>query len=98
MYIFTITKLHFLIINMFIIYIFALIYKKYGNDTHFYFQDKKNKMTMIDSLYFSLNTYSTIGNNDIYAKSNFIKKIISIQIFCLISMVILLGCSSIEIK
>lgn len=98
MYIFTITKLHFLIINIFIIYVFALIYKKYGNDKNFYFQNEQNEMTMTDSLYFSINTYSTIGNNDIYAKSKFIKKIIMIQIFCLISMIILMGCSNIEIK
>ncbi len=97
MYIFTITKLHFLIINMFIIFIFALLYKKYGNPSHFYFRNKKDKMNMTDSLYFSLNTYSTIGYADVYPKSDFMKKIIMAEIVCLISMIILLGCSNIEI-
>jgi len=98
MYIFTITKLHFIIINMFIIILFALIYNKYGNEKHFHFQNKQNEMSMTDSIYFSINVYSTIGNADIYAKSKFMKKVVMIQIFFLICMIILLGCSNIESK
>ena len=97
MYILTINKVKFLLINIFIIFIFALIYKKYGNIQHFYFTTKEHQMDMTDALYFSFNTYSTIGNNDVYPKTNFMKKIIMVQILCLISMIIVLGCSNIQI-
>ena len=98
MIILTITKLYFLIINIVIIYLFALIYNKYGNEKHFHFLNKQTEMSMTDSIYFSINVYSTIGNADIYAKSKFMKKVVIIQIFFLICMILLLGCSNIESK
>lgn len=91
MYILTLSKIQFLLINISVIFIFALIYKKYGNKNHFIFIDKKqNDMNFIDALYFSANTYITIGNNDIHAKTNFMKKIIMCQLLILLISIIMI--------
>lgn len=91
----TTNKIHFLILNIGIIVMYGLIYKKYGDNTHFYFTNKEKKMDMIDALYFSATTYVTIGNNDIYPKTQFMKKIILSQIFFLLGSLILIGYSHI---
>lgn len=89
---FTITtnKINFLLLNISIILLFAIIYKKYGNINHFYFSNKIKQMDITDALYFSASTYTTIGNSDIYPKSKFMKKIILFQIlFLLCSLIII---------
>lgn len=91
MYILTLSKIQFLLINIGVIFIFALIYKKYGNENHFTFTDKTQKsMDFTDALYFSANTYITIGNNDVHAKTNFIKKIIMCQLLILLMSIIMI--------
>ena len=91
MYLLTFSKIQFLLLNIGIIFIFACIYKKYGNEKHFIFSDKKQKeMDFTDALYFSANTYITIGNNDIHAKTNFMKKIIMVQLLLLLMAIIMI--------
>lgn len=92
MYTLNISKLEFLLINILIILIFGFIYKKYGNEKHFYFVNKNKKnLNSIESIYFSANTYITLGNNDIYPKSKLIKSIILTQIFILMIAIIMLS-------
>jgi len=98
MYILNLTKIQFLLINIFVIFIFALIYKKYGDEKHFYFTNKKHEMDLTDALYFSANTYVTIGNSDIIPKTNFMKKIIMIQIFILMIALIMMSSQYIKIN
>lgn len=89
---FTITtnKINFLLLNIGIILLFAIIYKKYGYINHFYFSNKIKQMDIIDALYFSASTYTTIGSSDIYPKSQFMKKIVLLQIlFLLCSLIII---------
>jgi hypothetical protein len=94
MYTLNLTKLEFLIINIVVIFIFGLIYKKYGDEKNFIFLNKKKQMDLTDAIYYSANTHITIGNNDIHPKTKFIKKIIILQIFILlITIVILSSCN-----
>ena len=97
MYILTITKIQFILINVFVVFLFGLFYKKYGTVQHFYFINNEQYMNTTDAMYFSLNTYATLGNNNIYPKTTFMKKIIMLQIFCLLCMIVILGCSNIKI-
>lgn len=91
MYLLTLSKIQFLLLNIGIIFIFALIYKKYGNEKHFTFSDKEQKqMDFTDALYFSANTYITIGNNDVHAKTQFMKKIIMCQLLLLLMSIIMI--------
>jgi hypothetical protein len=91
MYILTLNKLQFLALNIIVIFLFGLIYKHYGNDKHFIFLNKNKHMNFTDALYFSANTYITIGNNDTYPKTKFMKKIIMIQMLILIVSLIMLS-------
>jgi hypothetical protein len=53
MYTLTFSKLQFFLINIGVIFIFALIYKNYGNQNHFTFTDKNQKsMDCTDAIYF----------------------------------------------
>jgi hypothetical protein len=91
MYILTFSKLQFLLLNIVIIIIFALVYKKYGNENHFIFlNEHQTEMDFTDALYFSVNTYTTVGNNDIHAKTKFMKNIIMLQLFTLLMITILI--------
>jgi hypothetical protein len=91
MYIITFSKIQFLLLNIGIIVIFALIYKKYGNTTHFIFTNKnQTQMDFTDALYFSSNTYITTGNNDIHAKTDFMKRIIMLQLLLLLMAIIMI--------
>ena len=89
---FTITtnKINFLLLNIGIILLFAIIYTKYGNHNHFYLKNTIKQMDMTDAIYFSASTYTTIGSSDIYPKSRFMKKIMLLQIlFLLCSLIII---------
>jgi hypothetical protein len=86
-----INKFHFLLLNITLICIFSLIYKSYGNTKHFIFLIKNQKhMTFTDALYFSINTYVTTGNNDVYPKTKFMKNIIIVQLLLLIVSIIMI--------
>ena len=99
MYILSLTKIQFLLINIFVIIIFGFIYKKYGNNDHFVFLNNKKSMNFTDAMYFSATTYVTIGNNDIYPKTSFMKKIIMLQMLTLIiSLLMLNSCQKFLIK
>jgi hypothetical protein len=91
MYILNLTKLQFIIINIFVIFIFAFIYNIYGSSDNFIFMNGQKNMDMTESLYFSAITYSTIGSNTIYPKTKFIKFIIMIQIIILLISIVMLS-------
>ena len=48
-------------------------------------------MDLTDALYFSANTYVTIGNNDVIAKTKFMKSIIIAQILILLVTLVMLS-------
>ena len=91
MYTLNLTKIEFLIINLFIILIFGLIYTHYGTEEYFSFYNNKTNMDFTDGLYFSANTYITIGNSDIYPKTKYMKCVIMIQIFFALITIIMLS-------
>jgi hypothetical protein len=91
MFILSLTKIQFLLINILVIFLFGLIYKKYGNEEHFGFINKQKNMDLTDAIFFSANNYATIGNYDVYPKTKFIKRIILVQIFILIITLIMLS-------
>ena len=91
MYTLSLTKIQFLILNLFVIIIFGLIYRHYGTQDNFIFLNKEKNMDLTDAIYFSANTYVTIGNYDIYPKTKFMKRLIMIQIFILLITLVMLS-------
>lgn len=87
----SLSKIQFLLINVLIIFIFGLIYKKYGNENNFVFINKEKKMNLTDAIFFSANNYVTIGNYDVYPKTQFMKRIILVQILILMIMLVMLS-------
>ena len=93
MYELQITRTNFLLVNFLIILLYSVIYYTYGNPNHILIKhdnkDKdKDKLTYIDSLYFSVLTYSTLGSSQYLPHSNFMKLINMSQIIILIIMFI----------
>ncbi len=91
MYELQITRTNFLLVNFLIILLYSVIYYTYGNPNHILVKhDNKDidKLTYIDSLYFSVLTYSTLGSSQYLPHSNFMKLINMSQIIILIIMFI----------
>jgi len=65
----------FVVMNMFILVIFASVYKSLGKD-HF-----SEEMTWTNSFYFAFVTQSTTGYGDILPKTSVCKWIVSLHIF-----------------
>ncbi len=91
MYELQITRTKFLLVNFLIILLYSVIYYIYGNQNHILIKHDnkdKDKLTYIDSLYFSILTYSTLGSSQYLPHSNFMKLINISQIIILIIMFI----------
>jgi hypothetical protein len=90
MYALHMTKINFLLLNFLIILVYSLIYYLYGDRDNFIINQKnQNKLTFIDSLYFSTVTYGTHGTTEYIPKSNFMKIINLTEIYVMISMLVL---------
>ena len=81
-------KIVYINVNLFLIFIFSLIYWHYGTPENLTFNpqfaDTDNNITYLSALYFSCTTHSTVGYGDITPKSKFMQFIITIHLIILI--------------
>jgi hypothetical protein len=84
-------KVNYLLVNILIVCVFAVLYWLLGNKEHFVFNDGLNQteMSPVCALYFAINTHCTIGFGDIMPKSNIIRTIIIFQCVCMIGFLFL---------
>jgi hypothetical protein len=83
-------KLIYIYVNLFLVFIFSLIYWYFGTSENLKFDEycadknNKNNISYLSALYFACSTHSTVGYGDITPKSKFMQTIIIIQFIILI--------------
>ena len=83
-------KIIFVYVNLFLIFIFSLIYWYYGTSENLTFgpqfadDNNNNNISYLSALYFTCTTMSTVGYGDIAPKSKLMQIIVIIQQIILI--------------
>jgi len=83
-------KIQFLIINLSLIFIFALIYWLCGTQENFKILYSEPNLSYLDALYFSFITHSTIGYGDIVPISPLMRCITILQTICIFAYIFLI--------
>ena len=81
-------KLIYIYVNLFLIFIFSLIYWYYGTPDNLTFNpqfaNSNNNICYLSALYFTCTAHSTVGFGDITPKSRFMQMIVIIHLIILI--------------
>lgn len=77
------SKLNFIVTNISILIFFAMIYFSLPENSF----NKKDKLSLMDSVYFSVISHTTVGYGDIYPASNIAKFFVLCQIALVFSLI-----------
>ncbi len=81
-------KLMYIYVNLVLIFLFSLIYWRYGTPEHLTFNpqfaNNDNNISYLSALYFACTTHSTVGYGDITPKSRAMQNIITVHLTILI--------------
>jgi hypothetical protein len=80
-------KIMYIYVNIILIFIFSLIYWRWGTEEHLTFNPQfadNNRINYLSALYFACTTHSTVGYGDITPKSRFMQNVLTIHLTILI--------------